>query len=290
MHRALRCTAILLMLMGCQSGPRPIVVGSKNFTEQVVLGEILAQYIEKKAGLSVERHFYLAGSYICHQALLAGRIDMYVEYTGTALTAILKEKPSRSSSDVYRLVKTEYQRRFGLGLTEPLGFNNSFAIVVRGEDARRLHLRTLSDIQKYAPQWRIGVGYEFLERPDGFQGLAKTYSLRFAEKRVMDLGLLYRALLNKQIDLAVGSTTDGQIQAHDLVVLEDDQSYFPPYDAVPVVRQETLASYPALRQALAGLAGKISEEDMRQLNLAVDGQHQDPKEVAAEFLRRKHLF
>jgi osmoprotectant transport system substrate-binding protein len=282
--------AILLSLCGCSPGHHGIVVGSKNFTEQSVLGEILAQHIEKKTGLPVERRFYLAGSYICHQALLAGRIDLYPEYTGTALTAILKQQPSGTSSEVYERVKAEYSRRFKVEVAEPLGFNNSFALVIRGDDARRLHLQTISALAQYAPQWRMGVGYEFLERPDGFAGLSKTYNLQFAAPpRVMDLGLLYRTLDEKQVDVVVGSSTDGLIQAHGLVALEDDKHYFPPYDAVPVVREQTLAQYPALRTALAELKNKISEEDMRRLNYAVDGEHRDLKELVAEFLRTKGL-
>lgn len=289
MWRALALTAIIA-LAGCTPGHRGIVVGSKNFTEQAVLGEILAQQIERKTGLPVERRFYLAGSYICHQALLADRIDLYPEYTGTALTAILKEKPSGSSAEVYQRVKEEYGRRFSVEVTEPLGFNNSFALVIRGDDARRLNMRTISDLARYALQWRMGVGYEFLERPDGFNGLAKTYNLHFADSpRVMDLGLLYRALGERQVDVVVGSATDGLIQARGLVVLEDDKHYFPPYDAVPVVREQTLARYPAVRQALADLSGKISEEDMRRLNYAVDGEHRDLKQLVAEFLRQKGL-
>ena len=282
--------ALASLLAGCSPEHKGIVVGSKNFTEQAVLGEILAQQIEKKTGLPVERRFYLAGSYICHQALLADRIDLYPEYTGTALTAILKEKPSGNSAEVYQRVREDYKRRFNVEVTEPLGFNNSFALVIRGDDARRLKLQTISDLAKYAPQWRMGVGYEFLERPDGFAGLSKAYDLRFAETpRVMDLGLLYRALSQKQVDVVVGSATDGLIQARGFVVLEDDKHYFPPYDAVPLVREQTLVRYPALRQALAELGGKISEDDMRRLNYAVDGEHRDLKELVTEFLKQKGL-
>jgi len=281
---------ILLCLSGCQIQQPNIVIGSKNFTEQTVLGEILAQHIENKTGLKVERHFYLAGTYICHQSLLAGRIDMYVEYTGTALTAVLKQKPSGFSQEVFQRVKDDYHSRFGLEVEPPLGLNNSFALVIRGEDAQRLHLRTLSDAEKYAPNWRLGVGYEFLERPDGFAGLAKAYNFHFAEPpRVMDLGLLYRALATKQVDMIVGSATDGLIQARGLVVLEVDKHYFPPYDAVPVVREQTLKRYPQVRDALAGLSGKITAEDMQRLNYAVDGEHRDPKQLVAEFLKEKHL-
>jgi osmoprotectant transport system substrate-binding protein len=280
---------VLLLLAGCRPPHNAIVIGSKNFTEQAVLGELLAQYLEHR-GLPVERRFYLAGTYVCHQALLAGRIDIYVEYTGTALTAILKEPPSSDSTDVYENVKREYARRFGLLVAEPLGFNNTFAILVRGEDARRLHLRAISDAARYAPQWRAGFGYEFMERRDGFPGLARSYGLNFAQPpRIMDLGLLYRALVSRQVDLIAGSATDGQIPALDLVVLKDDRHYFPPYDAVPVVRQETVQRYPALQSALAALAGKISEQDMRRMNYAVDAQHRDASEVAAEFLRSRRI-
>ncbi len=291
MRRGTCFIILLLLLVGCNPQRHNIIVGSKNFTEQAVLGEILAQYIEQKTGLPVERRFYLAGSYICHQSLLADRIDLYPEYTGTALTAILKEKPSGTSDEVYRKVKDEYASRFHVDVTAPLGFNNSFALVIRGGDARQLHIHTLSEAEKYAPQWRMGVGYEFLERPDGFPGLAKAYNLHFAgPPRVMDLGLLYRALDEKQVDIIVGSATDGLIQAHDLVVLEDDRHYFPPYDAVPLVRQDTLARFPAVRAALADLAGKISAADMQRLNYAIDGEHRDLKQVVAAFLREKHLL
>ncbi len=276
-------------LSGCGPARKDrIVVGSKNFTEQVILGELIAQHLELKTGLPVDRRFYLSGTYICHQAILAGRIDLYVEYTGTALTAILKEAPGGSQSDVYNRVKAPYSRRFGLEVTEPLGFENTFAIVVRGEDARRLGLKSLSQAAPYTPQWRAGFGYEFLERPDGFPGLARTYQLRFASApRIMDLGLLYRALKEKQVDLVAGNSTDGLIAALDLAVLEDDRNYFPPYEAVPVVRQETLARHPAVRRALAELAGKISAEEMRRLNYALDGEHRDVKEVVREFLRTR---
>jgi osmoprotectant transport system substrate-binding protein len=267
-----------------------MVVGSKNFTEQLVLGEIIAQQLENKTQLPVERRFYLAGSYICHQAILGGRIDVYPEYTGTALTAILKQPPSRDPALVYAQVRSEYARQFNLSVGRTLGFNDTFAIEIRGQDARRLGLKTISQAALYTPQWRAGFGYEFMERPDGYQGLASTYGLRFKESpRIMDLGLLARALQDKQVDLAAGNTTDGLILALDLLVLEDDKHYFPPYEAVPIVRQETLARHPEVGQALDQLAGKISDDDMRQLNYAVDGQHRDVKEVVRAFLRGKAL-
>ena len=267
-----------------------IVIGSKNFTEQLVLGELIAQQIENKTGLPVERRFYLAGSYICHQAILGGRIDIYPEYTGTALTAILKQKPEGNREQVFNRVKNEYAGRFDLAVGPPLGFNDTFAIEIRGEDARRLDLKTISQAARYTPRWRAGFGYEFMERPDGYQGLAATYGLRFAAPpRIMDLGLLTRALKDKQVDLIAGNTTDGLIPALDLFVLEDDRHYFPPYEAVPIIRQQMLARHPEVKQALDDLAGKISDDDMRQLNYAVDGQHRDVKEVVQEVLKRKGL-
>ena len=266
------------------------MVGSKNFTEQLVLGEILAQQIENKTHLPVERRFYLAGSYICHQAILGGRIDIYPEYTGTALTAILKAQPSSNPQQVYEQVKTEYAKRFNLLVGQTFGFNDTFAIEIRGDDARRLGLTTISQAAAFAPQWRAGFGYEFMERPDGYKGLATTYGLRFAESpRIMDLGLLARALQDKQVDLAAGNTTDGLIPALDLFVLEDDRHYFPPYEAVPVIRHEMIARHPEVGRALDELAGKISDNDMRRLNYAVDGEHRDVKQVVSEFLRQKGL-
>jgi osmoprotectant transport system substrate-binding protein len=279
------------LLAGCgPSRENRIVVGSKNFTEQAVLGEIFAQQLEAKTTLHVERRFYLAGSFICQQAILAGRIDLYPEYTGTALTAILKEKPVGTAEDVYLRVKSEYEKRFELTLTPPLGFNNTFAIEIRGEDARRFNLKTISQAARYTPQWKPGFGYEFMERPDGFKGLAATYGLRFAEQpRIMDLGLLNRALKDKQVDLIAGNTTDGLIPVFDFLVLDDDRHYFPPYEAVPVIRQETLHLHPEVGNAIAQLAGKISDQDMQQLNYAVDGEHRDVKQVVQEFLRKKAL-
>ncbi|MGA8761711.1 MAG: glycine betaine ABC transporter substrate-binding protein [Candidatus Sulfotelmatobacter sp.] len=281
----------LALLPSCSySRSDRIVIGSKNFTESLILGELIAQQIEAHSQLKVERRFYLAGTYICHQGVLSGRIDIYPEYTGTALTAILKQKAGGDEAAVYRQVKSEYERLFGLTLGPGFGFNDTFAMEIRGEEMRRLNLKTLTQAAVYAPQWRAGFGYEFMERPDGFRGLAAVYGLRFAAPpRVMDLGLLTRALRDRQIDIAAGNATDGLIPALDLFVLEDDRHYFPPYEAVPVVRQETLQRHPEIAEALAGLAGKISNEEMQKLNYAVDGQHRDVKEVAHEFLSRKGL-
>jgi osmoprotectant transport system substrate-binding protein len=273
-----------------------IVVGCKNFTEQIILGELIAQQIENKTHLVVDRRFYLGGTYIAHQGILAGRIDIYPEYTGTALTAILKQQPSRAENPgsdrkaVYESVSSEYQKRFRLTLGPAFGFNDTFAIEIRGDDARRLHLQTISQSAAHTPQWRAGFGYEFMERPDGYKGLVATYGLHFAAPpRIMDLGLLTRALKDHQVDLIAGNMTDGLIPALDLFVLEDDKHYFPPYEAVPVIREQTLAEHPEIRQALDDLGGKISDAEMRELNFAVDGQKRDVKVVVREFLRSKGL-
>ena len=281
----------LMLLWGCgQKRPDKIVVGSKFFTEQVVLAELLAQHIEARTGIPVERKTNLGGTMLVQKAMLAGELDLYVEYTGTALTAVLNETPKGDSKSVYERVKKEYAERFGLEVTEPLGFENTFAMVIRGEDARKYNLRKLSDLTALAPKWRAGVGYEFLERPDGFNGLCGRYNLKFGEKpRVMDLGLIYRALMDHQVDVVAGNSTDGLISALGLVALEDDRHYFPPYDAVPVVRKATLERFPALRVALAELAGKVSAVDIRQMNYAVDGLHREPAAVVREFRKAKGL-
>jgi osmoprotectant transport system substrate-binding protein len=282
---------ICLLLISCAPPhPNHPVIGAKNFTEQVVLGELLAQEIEAKSNLKVERRFYLAGSYICHQALISGRIDAYVEYTGTALTAILKQPLDRDPQAVLSTVRSLYASKYGITVAQPLGFENTFAMVVRGDDARRLHLTTLSQAAQYAPEWRLGVGYEFEQRPDGLPGLSTAYGLKFAAPpRTMDLGLLYRALNAHQVDIIAGNSTDGPIQAFGLTALEDDKHYFPPYQAVPLVRNEALQRWPQIQNALDALAGKITADDMRAMNEAIDGQHRDPADVVREFRLRRGL-
>lgn len=273
------------------TGGGDIVIASKDFTEQDILGELLAQHIESTTQLKVDRRLHLGSSFICHQAITAGQIDAYIEYTGTAFTAILKQKTIGDPKAVYQQVKTAYAQQFGLAVTEPLGFDNTFAIIVRGADARALNLQTLSQAAKYTPRWQAGFGYEFIEREDGFSGLAKTYGLQFAKSpRVMDLGLIYRALIQKQIDLTAGNSTDGQIARLDLTVLKDDLHYFPPYEAAPIVRQETLKQHPELRQAIAQLGGLINESEMRDLNYQVEGELRDIKQVVREFLQGKNLI
>ena len=282
---------LLHFLAACHKSPQSkITIGSKFFTEQVILAELLAQHIEARTGIPVERKTNLGGTLLVHKALQAGALDLYVEYTGTALTAVLNESPQGGSHAVYNRVKQLYSDRFHFEVTEPLGFENTFAMVIRGDDAQNLHLRKISDIAPLAPKWRAGVGYEFLERPDGFPGLTRNYGLHFAESpKVMDLGLIYRALVDHQVDIVAGSSTDGLIDSLGLVALADDRHYFPPYDAVPIVRESTLARFPQLRAALADLAGKLSAADIRRLNYAVDAQQQDAVAAVRAFRSSKGL-
>ena len=288
---AVMTLCVSLFSVSCGEPRKPkITIGSKFFTEQIVLAELLAQHIEAKTGIAVERKTNLGGTLLVHKALLAGDLDLYVEYTGTALTAVLGEKPKGDAALVFQRVKEEYARRFGLEVLPSLGFENTFAMVIRGEDAQRDHLQEMSDIIPLAPHWRVGVGYEFLERPDGYNGWCNAYGLHFAETpRVMDLGLLYRAVVDKKVDIVAGNSTDGLIGALGLVALEDDRHYFPPYDAVPIVRKDTLKKFPQLRAALTDLAGKVSAQDMRRMNYAVDGQHRDVAAVVREFRAAKGL-
>jgi osmoprotectant transport system substrate-binding protein len=273
------CTILLLAvtLVGCtNSQERRIAIASKNFTEQVILGELIAQHIEAKTTLKVERRLNLGG--------------IYPEYTGTAFTAILKNQPINDSKVVFQKVKQAYVDQFGLTVMAPLGFNNTFAIIVRQQDAKQLGITTISDAAKHTPKWRAGFGYEFTQRADGFEGLAKTYGLKFAEPpKSMDLGLTYRAIADKQVDLIAGDSTAGLISSLNLVVLKDDKHYFPPYDAAVIARQATLAKYPELNQVLQNLEGKISEDDMRRLNFMVDGEKRDVRQVVREFRQSRNL-
>jgi osmoprotectant transport system permease protein len=263
-----------------------IVVGSKNFTEQLILGEIVAQTIERETGLTVQRRLNLGGTLICDRALLGGDIDVYVEYTGTALTAIFHQTPSNDPAAVMATVRNLYADT-GRTLLAGLGYDNTFAILVRGADARARGLRTIDDVARVTPEWRAGFGPEFLERPDGYPGLAATYGLKFrAPPQVMDLTLSYRALAAGQVDLIAGDATAGLIKGLDLFRLEDNRRYFPPYDAVPVARASTLLRYPQVRRALEGLAGRITAADMQDMNYAAEARHENPADIARQFLDR----
>ena len=286
------CVIVGLWAAGLVSCTRehPITIGSKNFTEQVILGEIVAQHLEHRLGIRVDRKLNLGGTMLAHQALVRGEIDLYPEYTGTALTTIIKLSPASDPASAIALVRGEYQSRFGLEWMDSLGFNNTFAMVIRGDDARKHKVATLSEAARYAPGWKLGVGYEFQQRPDGLVGLLKTYQLPLqGSPKTMDLGLLYKALEQGQVSMVAGNATDGQLSVLDVVVLQDDQRYFPTYDCSVVVRADILKAHPPLRQALSELTGRITDRTMRKLNYQVDGEHLPVRDVAEQFLRETGL-
>ena len=263
-----------------------LVVGSKDFTESAILAEIVAQLFEAR-GVRVERNYELGGN-LPHDAMLAGRVDIYPEYTGTSYTAILHHQPITDPRAVYDQVKTEYAQKFNVAVSEPLGFENTFAVLIRGADARQLKLKTISEAASYAANWRAGFGQDFMSRADGYPGFSKAYGLKFVEQpREMDLSLTYIALASGQVDLIAGNSTEGRIAALDLFQLEDDRRYFPPYEAVYLVRQDALARVAELREVLAKLARAISTEEMRQLNYEVDANKRNQAEVVREWIKRK---
>jgi osmoprotectant transport system substrate-binding protein/osmoprotectant transport system permease protein len=259
-----------------------VVIGSKDFTESSLLAEMIAQLLEAR-GVSVERQFELGGN-LPHEALVSGKLDLYPEYTGTSYTAILHHTPISDARKVYQEVKQEYAAKFGVEISEPLGFENTFAILVRGADARQLNLKTISDSVPYTPKWRAGFGQDFMSRADGYPGFSSAYALRFAQVREMDLSLTYIALAAHQIDLIAGNSTEGRIAKLDLFQLADDRHYFPPYEAVYLVRRDSLTRIPVLKDVLEKLDNAISTEDMRRLNYEIDGNKRDPKQVVTEWI------
>jgi osmoprotectant transport system substrate-binding protein len=280
---SLICLAVLLA--GCSSNRR-ITVGSKNFTEQVLLGEIIAEHLENRLHQSIDRKFNLGGTLLAHQALLSKDIDMYPEYTGTAFTNVLKRTGVTDPVVVLDRVRTEYLSGMGVEWLDPLGFNNSFAMTVRNEDARARHLETLSDAAADLEGFSLGAGYEFLQRPDGYGALNSAYQIRWrGAPKSMDLGLLYTALMQKKVSIVAGSTTDGVLDKLDVKVLKDDKQAFPPYQACIAVRMDLLASAPEVRKALAELSGRFTDISMRKMNKEVDVDHRQLTEVAKEFLQ-----
>jgi glycine betaine/choline ABC-type transport system substrate-binding protein len=277
-------SALALLLAGCSGSQAggALRVGSKNFTEQVVLGEIIAQHLERRLHQKVERRLNLGGTLLAHQALVAGEIDLYPEYSGTALVAVLKEPVQTEPAAVLGLVRREYARQFHVTWMDSLGINNGFAMVVRGENK---HLNTLTDATHDAKPWILGVGYEFEQRVDGLKALQKTYGLRSNAIKTMDLGLLYRALEDGQVSMIAANATDGLLSKLDVKVLEDDKHAFPPYELCIAAREDRLNAVPGLRAALSELSGKFSDRKMQDLNYQVDGRHRSVAEVAAEFLQ-----
>lgn len=283
---------IAACLAGC-SKTRPLTVASKNFTEQVILGEIIAQHLERRLNTKVDRKLNLGGTLLSHQALVSGEIDLYPEYTGTALTAVLRlpggpgGPPHSDAPAVLAKVREEYRSRWKIEWLDPLGFNNTFVMAVRGDDAKRLGFESLSDAARYRPGWTLGIGYEFQQRPDGLAGLVETYGLTLKQTpKTMDLGLLYKAIEQKQVDMVAANATDGMLSVMDLQILRDDKGYFPPYQACILVRAEALAAHPELRPALEELSGRFSDQAMQKLNYQVDGEKKPVAGVAREFLGR----
>ncbi len=278
-----------LFLTSCAPKNR-IVVGSKNFTEQVILGEIIAQHIENRLHQTVERRLNLAGTLLAHQALLSGEIQIYPEYTGTAFTNVLKHSGVNDAGVVLDRVRTEYATTMRIDWLDPLGFDSSFGMTVRGEDARARHLETLSDAAADGAGFALGAGYEFLTRPDGFAAVNAKYSIRWTEtSKSMDLGLLYTALMQKKVSMVAGSTTDGVLNKLDLKVLKDDKQAFPPYQTCILVRTDVQASHPSLRKTLLELSARFPEKLMRNMNYAVDGEHKPVRDVARDFLNQAGL-
>lgn len=272
--------------LGCGDPSNTVVVGSKNFSEQDILGEIIAQWIERTTSLRVVRRLHLGGTFIAHRAVVAGQIDLYPEYTGTAFTAILEHTPISRSDSVFRQTAREYEERWSLRWLRPLGFENTFAMLVRTSTADSLGLSTLSDLAPHAPSLRAGFGYEFMQREDGFVGLTEAYDLSFqGASAEMDLGLVYRALASGRIDFTAGNSTDGRIEALGLVALDDDRGFFPSYEAAIVVREEALAMHPELESSLERLSGRIDTPTMRRLNRAVDLEGRDLVGVAGAWVR-----
>jgi len=288
------CLCLSLGIASCNvtsvgGGSSDIIVASKGFTEQDILAELLAQQIEATSDLKVDRRT-LQGTKLCHEALVAGNIDSYIEYTGTALTAVLKKSVIDDPRKVYNSVKQAYDKEYNLEVAEPLGFENTYAVIVRGEDAKKYNIKTVSEAVKYASDWDIGIGYEFAEREDGLPGLIKAYNLQFQRRpKSMDLGLIYRALTQELVDVVVNNSTDGQIARLGLVILEDDKNYFPPYEATPIVNKNTLKKYPQLQKPLSQLAGILTADEMQQLNYQVEGELRKISEVVTEFRKAKGL-
>ena len=289
--------AVLIIIVGvvfwrnnkemASSAQARVVVGSKDFTESALLAEIVAQMLEAR-GVSVERRFELGGN-LPHEAMVSGTLDLYPEYTGTCFTAILHHAPISDPRAVYEQVKQEYANNFKVEVSRPLGFENTFAILVRGAVARQLSLKTISDAVPHAPRWRAGFGQDFMSRADGYPGFSKAYGLKFKELREMDLSLTYIALSSNQVDLIAANSTEGRIATMDLFQLQDNRHFFPPYEAVYLVRQDSLTRVPALQEVLSKLANAISTDEMRRLNFEIDGNKRDPKEVVKEWIGGKGL-
>jgi len=281
---ALLTLGSLVLAGACARRTPGLSVGSKNFAEELLLGEMYARLLEH-AGLPVQRKLDLGGTNIAMASLLRGEIDLYPEYTGTALLTQLKLPPMHGRDAVYETVKREYQQRYGLTWLAPAPMNDTQALATTKQISERLGLASLSDCARLAPQLRLGAVPEFTDRPDGLPGLQRAYDgFRFGSVKLIDIGLKYRALLQGDVDVVVAFGTDGQIDAYHLVVLDDDKHFFPPYQVAPLVRADAIRRFPSIPGVLNPLAPHLTDATMRDLNWRVDGKHEEPADVAAGYL------
>lgn len=280
-------TIISLTALGCGSKKDTVVIGSKNYNEQLILGNMIASMIEHNTDLKVERKLNLGGTSIAFSALKSNQIDMYVDYTGTGLVSIMKQEAISDPDKVYNKVKDYYNKEYNISWLKPLGFNNTFTLSVRKDTAEKYNLKTISDLAKVSNSLTLGCTLEFSDRPDGYPGLSKLYNMKFKNVTPVDGGLRYTALVNKKTDVIDAFSTEGLLKAFDLVVLKDDKNFFPPYYAAPIIRNETLKTHPEIEGVLNKLENQITDEEMREMNYKVDKLNADPVQVADEFLKSK---
>ena len=277
------------MLTGC-SGNDKVVIGSKNFTENEILAEMMAQIIEKNSKIEVERKINMGGTLVCFEAIQKGQIDIYPEYTGTALMDELKLPVNNDPDEVYNTVSTKFESQFGIKWLKKLGFNNTFAVALPADLAQKNHIESISDLAPYAKDYVFGGAQEFFNRGDGYPGLIKAYGLTFKSTSKMDDSLKYQAVGQNKVQVIDAFATDGQLKALNLKVLKDDKNFFPPYDAAPIVREDTLKKYPQIEDLLNKLGGQMNDETMQELNYKADNQKESIEKVASDFLKEKGLI
>ncbi|WJH32331.1 glycine betaine ABC transporter substrate-binding protein [Paenibacillus aurantius] len=282
--------AVSASLAGCSSGSskESITIGSKNFTENILVAHMMADVIEQETDLKVERKVNLGGTNVAWKALQNNDIQLYPEYTGTIVANFYQQKTGTSEETLAKA--KELLKKDKIQFTNKLGFNNTYTLAVTQETADKYKLKSFSDLVKVAGSLTLGSEFEFIDRPDGYPGLQKTYGMNFKEATGMDRGIMYRSLTDQKVDVIDAYSTDGQIKVNNLVVLKDDKSFFPPYDAGPVVRDDVLEKYPKLKDALAKLEGQVSEKDMQDLNAKVDSEGLKAEKVAEEFLKEKGIL
>lgn len=281
-------TLVIMLFTAC-SGGKKVIIGSKDFTENKILAEIMAQIIEKNSDVKVERKLNMGGTFVCFEAMKKGQIDIYPEYTGTGLTAQLKLPVETDPEKVYATVRDEFDKQFGIKWLKPMGFNNTYALALPMETAEKNKIESISDLVPFSKDLVFGAEHEFFNRDDGYDGLIKTYGLSFKDTAKMDVSLKYQAIGQRKMDVTDAFTTDGQLKALNLKVLKDDKNFFPPYYAAPIIRNETLKNNPEFEEILNKLAGTIDDQAMQELNYKVDNEKQSIQKVAEDFLKEKGL-